>query len=376
MFFVSAFAFFAAGYTLVPTLPLILHDRGATPAQVGLVMGAFTGASLLLRAPVGRILARESPLPLLRWGQLALGLGFAAYFVPGGLWSPLAGRVIQGIGFAAFNTAAYVYLAELAGPSRRAEYMSLLGLSANVAMGLAPAVGSLLLGRVGETGLFTAGAAACGLSLLCLPRGRVAPAAGGRAAWFDPLAWRPAAAMLGLALAYGTVMVFVPLAIRGAGLSGGWLFFTVYAAAIITTRLSTRRALDRGGRRKWIFGGSATVAVAVGLLALSSTWPLFLAAAVLFGAGVGTSHPTLMAYILECVPPERRSAAAAMATSAFDAGLAGGAALAGWLAGSFSYSVSFASAAVLLVVLFSPLALGPAQAAALAPGTPGTSSLT
>ena len=78
-FFLCAVLFNAAGYTLLPTLPLILHQRGATPAEVGAAMGAFTAAALLFRAPVASLLTRRAPEPLLRWGQAAMGLGFLAY---------------------------------------------------------------------------------------------------------------------------------------------------------------------------------------------------------------------------------------------------------------------------------------------------------
>lgn len=356
-FLFSAFVFNAAGYVLLPTLPLILHGRGASPAAVGVVMGAFTAAALLCRAPVGLLLARRAPEPLLRWGQAALGLGFLAYLLPGGLPTVFAGRVLQGVGLAAFNTSAYVYLAELSGPARRAEFVSLFGLAANVAMGSAPAAGSLLLDAAGAAPLFLAGLALAAAGWWTVPRTRLAPAGGAVARLWEPTAVRPSAAMLGLAAAYGTIMVFVPLAVAAAGLSHGWLFFTGYSAAVVATRLVTRRLLDRGHRLAWVFSGCAGVVLALVVLSAASTWPGFLLAALLFGAGVGTSHPPLLVYILESVPDERRSGAAAMGAAAFDAGASGGAALAGWVASGLSYPAAFLCTAGLCLALLAPLAL-------------------
>lgn len=355
-FFLSTVLFNAAGYTLLPTLPLILYGRGASPAEVGVVMGAFTAAALLLRAPVGSLLARRAPEPLLRWGQAAMGAGFLAYLLPQGLAPALAGRLLQGFGLAAFNTSAYVYLAEIAGPGRRGEFISLFGLAANLAMGLAPAAGSLLLDHGGETVLFGAGLALSAAGLWAVPRSALPPAGGAAARLWEPDAWRPSAAMLGFAAAYGTVMVFVPLAVAEASLPHGWLFFTGYSAAIVAARLATLRALDRGHRLRWTFGGLAAVLASLAVLALASTWPGFLLAAFLFGAGVGTGHPSLMAHILESVPSSRRSGAAAMGAAAFDAGAAGGAALAGWVATRLSYSASFGASAALMAALLLPLA--------------------
>jgi MFS family permease len=163
--------------------------------------------------------------------------------------------------------------------------------------------------------------------------------------------------MLGLALAYGTVMVFVPLAMRDHGISNGWLFFTMYSAGIILTRLATRRALDRGHRLHWAFGGAVFIVAGLALLSVAAQWWMFGAAAVVFGIGVGTGHPSLMAYILEVVPPARRAGATAMATSAFDAGTAGGAAVAGMIAEHLSFSSAFLTMAAVFALCLGPLAL-------------------
>jgi MFS family permease len=276
---VSGFAFYAACYILLPTLPLILHGRGSSPAEVGLVMGAYTAASLLCRAQVGRALTRQSPLRLARWGFVIFGLGFVVYLSGGGLSTFVLGRIVQGIGLACFNTAVYVYLAEVAGSSRRAEFVSLFGMSVNVAMGVAPAAGSLMLAGLGESPLYILGLVVAAVGLFLVPRADVPPATGAIARWWASEAWKPTAAMTGLAITYGTVMVFVPLAIARAGISQGWLFFSTYSVAIILTRLSTRRSINKGKRLTWSFIGCTLLFAALGVLALASTHSQFLVAA-------------------------------------------------------------------------------------------------
>lgn len=361
MFFVATFVFYAAGYMLLPTLPLVLTARGAGAAEVGVVMGAFTATALLFRAPVGAMLARRPAAGFLRAGQAAVAAGFLAYLA-GGIWPVLVGRAVQGVGLALFNTAAYVYLAARGGQARRAEMISLFGLSANVAMAAAPAAGSLLRQHFGDTALFLTGGALALVGLAATPRSTgPAPAGGGVPRLWEPRAWRPAAAMLGLASAYGTVMVFVPLAVRHAGLDQGWMFFSAYAASIIVVRLATRRVLDRGSRLAWSLGGSLLIAAALGALALAANWGAFFAAAVLFGVGVGLGHPSLMAYLLETVPESHRSAAAAVGTASFDLGTAGGAALAGLVADSVSIPVAFAAAILVSLLGWLPLVIAKAR---------------
>lgn len=360
MFFISTFLFYVAGYTLLPTLPLLLAARGGSPAEVGVVMGSFTAAALVFRGPVGWALTRYSTATLLRAGQLLLGAGFAAFFLLPGVLPLMAGRVLQGVGLAAFNTSAYVYLAERGGVARRAEYISLFGLAANLAMALAPAAGSVLLELGGEHALFGASLAVSLVGLALVPPARMqARPEGERLVLWDFSAWRPAVAMLGFAVAYGTVMVFVPLAIHHAALTQGWIFFTTYSAGIVATRLLTRRLIDRGHRLAWALSGCATMLVGVGVLAGAGSWAAFLPAALLFGVGVGIGHPTLMAYVLETVPEGRRNGAAALGTMAFDAGTAGGAALSGYVAGQVSYAVAFGLSGALFIVLLIPLLLTP-----------------
>lgn len=355
MFFFATFVFYAAGYMLLPTLPLVLTARGAGAAEVGGVMGAFTATALLFRAPVGAMLARRGAARFLLAGQAAVAAGFLAYLAAG-VWPILVGRAVQGVGLALFNTAAYVYLSRKGGQARRAEMISLFGLAANVAMAVAPAAGSLLRQNFGDTVLFLSGCALALAGLAATPRDTgPAPAAGGVPRLWEPRAWRPAAAMLGLAGGYGTVMVFVPLAVRHAGLDHGWMFFSAYAASIIIVRLATRRLLDRGPRLAWSLAGSALIAAALAALAVAGSWSAFFVAAVLFGLGVGMGHPSLMAYLLETVPESHRSGAAALGTAAFDLGTAGGAALAGLVADSVSIPVAFAATIFISLLGWLPL---------------------
>jgi MFS family permease len=355
MFFVAAFFFYAVGYALLPTLPLVLSGRGATPSEVGLIMGSFTLSALVLRAPVGMLLARRDPMPLLRYGQAVLAAGFGFYLLPG-LWPVFGGRVLQGVGMALFNTAAYVYLARAGGQARRAEYISLFGLSANIAMAVAPAAGSLVMRSFGEAALFLGGGMVALAGLLLIPRPAAHKPLGGVAQLWEPRAMRPGLVMLGLAAAYGTVMVFVPLAVVAAGLSNGWLFFSTYAAGIVATRLLTRRLLDRGARLHWAAAGSTLMITGLGVLSIAGTWPFFMLSALLFGVGVGTAHPSLMAYILECVPDEFRSGAAAVGTSAFDLGATGGAALAGYVTEHVAIGTAFQASATVFALSWFALA--------------------
>ncbi len=363
MFFVSAFLFFASSYLLLPTLPVILQQRGATPSEVGLVMGAFTAAAVLLRGPVGSLVDAVTPRRMLRVGLALTALGFLPYFLPG-VFAMVPGRILQGLGLAAFSTASYLYLDSLGGPARRAELISLYGLSANVAMSIAPAFGSLLVEHGNEAALYVTGVVLALGSLSVVPvlrkhasvepvsRESVSASEAGRRDW---RVWRPALAMLGLAVAYGSIMVFVPIAIERQGAEDGWVFFSTYGAAIMTTRISLRRRINAGSRYPWIWGGCAAIVLALVWLIFARSLFMFAVAAVFFGAGVGLAHPTLMALCMEWVSQRARAHATAIATAAFDGGIAGGAAFSGWIAGLGGVRAAFVAVAILFVLGLLPL---------------------
>jgi MFS family permease len=215
-FYSSSFFFFAASYILLPTLPLILSGYGKSPAEVGVIMGAFTAAAVLLRFPTSRLLASASGTQVLRAGHATLTIGFALYFAAPYLGPLLAARLIQGAGLAFFSTAAYLYLDRIGGSARRAELISLYALSANVAMAVGPLFGSLVWRHGGEYALYAFGAALALAGLLLSPRVTEPSAAPRDRSMWEPAALPGSIALFGLALSYGTVMVFVPLAMEAA----------------------------------------------------------------------------------------------------------------------------------------------------------------
>jgi MFS family permease len=354
MFFLSAFVFFAGAYILLPTFPLILQGREANPAQVGLIMGSFTAAAVVLRIPAGRLLSRVSPIKLLLWGQLATGVGYLLYF-PQGLALPIAGRILQGAGLALFTTAAYLYLERHGGLTRRAEYISLFGLSANAAMALSPAAGSLLWQHLGENALYLFGMLLAAVGWFTVPRAPMTPQPSGKRGIWEARALRPSIALFGMALGYGAMLVFTPIAMERRLVPDPWLFFSIYAMVIIMTRIATRRLLDRGSRTAWTGVGSTLMLLGLVILAPADTLTTFLAAAACLGLGVGMSHPSLMALALESAPAEGRGAATAMSTAAFDAGVAIGAILSGAIADRFSLAAAFLTIAALFAAFMLPL---------------------
>jgi MFS family permease len=140
-----------------------------------------------------------------------------------------------------------------------------------------------------------------------------------------------------------------PLVFIGAGLSLqqiGWLA-AIYPAVWGIGQLVTGAASDRLGRKGFIVLGMWLQAVAIALVALSSAFWGYAAAAALLGAGTAMVYPTLLAAIGDVAHPSWRASAVGVYRLWRDSGYAAGAIVAGSLADMFSLSAAVWSIAAL-----------------------------
>jgi len=98
-----ALAFFAAyqQFKLPPALPVLLDAYGYDRTLAGGFMSVYAVAGLLLSLLLGRVLTRRgTALPVLAALGLLLAGNLVALWLPESGWSVLAGRALEGVGFA------------------------------------------------------------------------------------------------------------------------------------------------------------------------------------------------------------------------------------------------------------------------------------
>jgi len=84
----------------------------------------------------------------------------------------------------------------------------------------------------------------------------------------------------------------------------------IFAASLTVSAVLCGRASDRTGRRKpFVFAAAAIVAVALGMLALTSTLPVFYVAALVMGVGIGAYFAVDLALITDVLPDKEHAAA-------------------------------------------------------------------
>src|SRR5262249_49664864 len=151
-------------------------------------------------------------------------------------------RLLQGVAFAAFSSAAFALVADLVPPARRGEGIGVYTMATNVAQATAPAAALALLGVTGFGAVFSAINAAAALALVLMlfvrvPRPKVPRAAAHAPFRLSALVSRealfPAAILLAGSANFAVIMTFISLYAVALGVPSYNLFFTVIAVAMV-----------------------------------------------------------------------------------------------------------------------------------------------
>ena len=181
-----ALRFFDTFLLIVPFYTVMFAEKGLTPAQIGLALGAWSATGLVLEIPCGVLADRMSRRWLLAISQLLRSAGFLVWLVFPSFWGFLAGLMLWGMKSATMNGCfeAVVY-DELKALGREAEYARVFGRTrAARAVGLvAASLGAAVAAPMGYPALIWASVAAgvaAAASALLLP---TAPRAATVADW-------------------------------------------------------------------------------------------------------------------------------------------------------------------------------------------------
>jgi len=143
--------------------PIDMQAHGVGPAQFGRVM-AVNGIVIALLQPVApRLTARLDPGKVLAAAALLTGAGYGLFAV---FHTPVlyaAAVAVLTLGEIAYTPTATALVADLSPVARRGRYQGAYAMGWGLAMALGPAVGSVVLDRLGGTALWI-GCAALGLA--------------------------------------------------------------------------------------------------------------------------------------------------------------------------------------------------------------------
>lgn len=349
----SRLFFFAGNYTLLVILPLLLVDRGASTAVVGMVMGIPGLVSLVVRPMTGRLSDRFGFRTFLWAGALITAAVTPLYYLIPVVYVAFILRAVHGISTGMYFAASLAGVAQVAPPSRRGEAFSYFLLLNTVSLGVVTPLALYLRAKTGDAftlGVTTLAPLLAALGVFLTSRS-VKGASGEALDGFGRLLLRPrlAAPLLVNAVAfilYGGLTTFVVLFARERGIEHAGLFFLGYSVTATVIRSFIGRISDRIGRKGLIFLSLTLSSLAVGSLPLVRTSGGLAAVGVLYALGFAASTPLLVSSIVDAAGPRNRGTGVGLYGGSCDVGLAAGPALMGALAGSLGYEITFIMAGV------------------------------
>ncbi|MCH8499981.1 MAG: MFS transporter [Marinobacter sp.] len=175
----SVYAARMLGLFMVLPVFMLLGDelQGATPALLGLAIGAYGLSQALLQIPFGMLSDRFGRKRLIYFGLVLFALGSLVAAMSESIYGVIAGRILQGAG--AIASVLMALLSDLTREEQRTKAMASVGISIGLAFAVSLVLGPLVAEVAGLAGIFylTALLAVCAMVLVAtqVPTPRQSP---------------------------------------------------------------------------------------------------------------------------------------------------------------------------------------------------------
>jgi len=354
---INSLAYFSI-YLIVPILPVYLEEKGYSNAVIGALMAMFTVAALL-RPLFGRTADKRGRRIVLVWGTLTLGASTFLYAAFGSALPLFFVRFLNGIGLAAFHTAAYAIIGDLAPSTRRLQAIAFFYMSVDLAIATGPIVAKAMENAWGYAAVYLLAGCLAVLAFfvsLAVRETRVTGETEGESVRarmrMTPLQKAIFASTMGFTLTFGALQAFIILSSEASGVERGELFFTVFAVTLIVFRLGMGRKADRLPRQPLIITSALITLVGLAVIAVAGNLPAIIAGSFIYALGFAYLPTTLSALLLDHTPAGDRGAALGIFMAVFDIGICLGSIIMGPLADLWNYtSMYFAAGGIALASL-------------------------
>ncbi|HHX51226.1 MAG TPA: MFS transporter [Clostridia bacterium] len=329
LFFISTY------YLLFPALPLYLTEQGLDKFTIGLIMGTFSVSSLFLRPISGHLIDLKG-----RKGIMFISIGsylLSPLFFRLGFGTLAMGAVQVLFGFAigSFTTAIATYVTDLAPREMMARFIGWHSIAIISAKGMAPALGLAVAMRYGFPVVLGLSILVALISAFFVHRLEEPPlleSKGASTSIREILTMKmillPTITLFAGMITFGAINVMLSLFAATRGIPHPELFFVINTLTVIVTRLVTGRLPGHSFPAQVITAMIILVSSLILMSQVQHFWQL-VAVAMIYGAGYGAIYPALSSLLILYIPDHLRGTALGIYTSAFDLGVAAGAALAG-----------------------------------------------
>ncbi|WP_340007091.1 MFS transporter [Paenibacillus sp. FSL K6-0276] len=336
--------------------------------QVGDIMVSLVTSVFALSAIASRFMTAFLMRKVSRNVLLYIGLAIAVvitglYVVADSIGSLLLMRVGYGIGFGIGSTIIPTIVSQIIPSKRMGEGIGYFGLSTSLAMSIGPMIGLNVMkqsgfGTLAMVGTFTLLLAFPVLffsrSLPAVPKKRPVPNSSESSQHqkvpFNTQLVLPAILNVMLAITYGGLLSFIALFGESVHLEQVGLFFLFNAITIIIIRPISGRLFDKRGPAAVLIPAAVCVVASLTVLSYTTSMPMLILSALLYGLGFGAIQPTIQAWMLRTSTPAQYGMANSMFYNSTDLGVAGGAIILGIISAATNYGLMYRYSAGFMVL--------------------------
>ncbi|MEF2965968.1 MFS transporter [Paenibacillus sp. M1] len=344
----------------------VKNEFQASDLQVSLVTSVFAVAAILTRFLTAALLKKVSRNVLLFIGLIIATIMTGLNSFADSIGILLIVRAGYGVGFGIASTILPTLVSQIIPLKRMGEGIGYFGLSSSLAMSIGPMIGLNVMELSGFVTLTMIGAITVLLIVPILLLTRSVPSVPAvkeeektaqpkERAKFNRQLLFPALLNTVLSITYSGLLSFIALFGEFVHLEQVGLFFLFNAVTIIIIRPVSGRIFDRRGHAAVLIPAAVLVVASMTALSYTTSLPLLILSALLYGLGFGAIQPTIQAWMIRTSTPEQYGAANSMFYNSTDFGVAIGAILLGAIASATDYAVMYRYSAgfmVLFIVLY------------------------
>jgi MFS family permease len=340
---------FSTYYAILSALPVYLvSELHASKLEVGIVVGAYTIASVMARPFAGFALDRFGRRTIFLLSLLLYSLMFTGYLAAITIASLILLRLAQGLTWGFSTVSASTIAVDNIPVSKRGEGIGYFALSTTLGMSLGPVIGLFILHSWGYRALFLSGSLISLVSLGCAyaVHLRKRYIIGKRIrlelnSMFEANSVRLSINVFITMIAYGGVLSFIALYGKELGIQNSSLYFLIFSFGIGAARLTAGKVFDKKGPRRLITLCLILLIAGFPVLAFAKNQFMFYLSAVIIGFGNGVIFPTFQSMVNNLADAAHRGAANSTLYTAVDLGMGIGMVVAGLIAQHISISAIF-----------------------------------
>jgi MFS family permease len=361
--YLLALLFYTSSHMLLILLPLSASSLGATPSQIGLMMGGYMFTSMFLRPVAGKLVDLYGRKRIFM-ALMLLNVAVLALYLIQELIVYAILRMVQGAILAFFSMISHLMIIEALPEQARGQGLTLFSLASMLPYAYGPLFVVHLVHGVPYAYLFI-GLIVLGITTLLvgyrvkLPEHSQAAAHDARdmesvtpdvyQAWKDRRLWFPSVIMLLAGAVIGATAAFLPLYLADKDLPYAGHYFLTETLVLIALRLLGKRFVPAGGPFPGRLIGLLLLLLTAGagFIGAANTLPLLLIAAACNGAALSMLYPSLVTYVSFIVPARHRGRGLGIFIAAADFGTSVGTMGLSFIAAMYSYEAMFGACMVI-----------------------------